>query len=247
MAVAVVGHSPTGLRTVVAVVADALAFVEVGTYGGGVGAAAHAAVLLRHVLVCVVHESVADVVDVDIVGFAAVVAVACTFVGTDADALVEPSEAFFHVAFVVEHFVDMSLNVLNALHRETTGKHFKVVVAAFQLAKPVVGTTAAHRVGGEVGIVANEEDELKVALGVGVDAVDVVLDLGVVVAAGFGHADHRRGTARLVFPVYERLHGLHVLVGADDEHLSAVLFKVILRRVLFVVDEAVVVGSFRFG
>ena len=194
MAVAVVGHSPTGLRTMVAVVADALTSVEIGAYGTGTGATAHAAVLLGNGFVGVVHEGVADVVDVHIVGFTAIVALTSTFIGTDANALVEPSEAFWHVALIIQHLFDMSLHIFHGLHRETASEDFEVIVVAFQLAEPVVGTSSAHGVRRKVGIVANEKNELKVTLGVGVDVVDVVLDLVVIVTASFGHANHRGRT-----------------------------------------------------
>ena len=200
----------------VAIVDDASTIVDIGADGIGTGAGTHTAVLLGHGLVGVVHQGVADVVDVYIVGFTTVVAVAGTFVGTDAYTFVDPGFVFLHVALIKQHFLDMGVHVIDVLHRETACEGFKVIVRAFQLAKPVIGTSTAHRMGSKVGIITNEKDELKVALGVGVDAVDVVLDLGVVVATDFAQADHGGGTARLVFPIHERLHGFHVLVGADD-------------------------------
>ena len=223
MAVAVVGHSPACLRTVVAIVDDACAVVDVGTDGVGIGAAAHAAVLLRDALISVVQKGVADVVHVHIVGFAAVVALAGAFVGTDADAFVEPSEAFRHVALVIEHLIHMGLYIVRTLHRETTGEDFQIVVVAFQLSEPVVGAATAHRVGGEVGIVANEQDVSEVAFLIVVNALDVVLDQRFVVAADFSQADYRGGASRLVLPLHVGLHGIHVLVGADDQHFAEVL------------------------
>ena len=103
------------------------------------------------------HQCVTDIVDMHIVGFAKVT-LTSAFVGRNADTLVEPSEAFRHVAFVIQHLVDMGLHVTDALHRETANEDFKVVVVAFDLAKPVVGTSTTHRVGRDVVVVANEED-----------------------------------------------------------------------------------------
>ena len=120
-----------------------------------------------------------------IVGFAAIVTITSTFVGTDTDALVEPSEAFRHVALVIQHLLDMGLHIVNALHRETASEDFKVVVITFQLTKPIVGTASVHRMRCEVGIVANKEYELKIVCRVIVDVSDVILDLVVVVAACF--------------------------------------------------------------
>ena len=242
MAVAIVGHSPTLLRAVVAIVADALASVEVGTDGIGAGATAHATVLLGDVLISVVHQGVADVVDVHIVGFTTVVAIAGTFVGADADTLVDPSEAFGHIALIVQHLVDVRLHILHGLNRETASEELQIVIVAFQLAKPVVGTTAAHRVGREVGIVTNEQDELKVVVWVVVDILDVILDLGVVVATDFAQADDGGGTPRLVLPVDKGLHGFHVLVGADDQQFAAVFEEGVLRVAFLEVNETVVVS-----
>ena len=116
VAVAVTCYSPTGLRTVVAVVADTLAGIKVSTDGIGTGATAHATVLLGDVFVGVVHQGVADVVDMYIVGFTAVVTVAGTFVGTDTDTLVEPSLVTFHVALIVQHFLNVGVHVSHALN-----------------------------------------------------------------------------------------------------------------------------------
>ena len=246
MADAVVGHSPALLRAMVAVVADALASVEVGADGVGTGAAADAAVLLRHILIGVVHQGVADVIDVHIVGFAEV-ALTGAFVGTDTNALVDPSDVAFHVALIIQHFLDVGVDVGHALHRETAREDFEVVVVAFELAEPVVAAAAAHRVRCDVGIVANEEDIDQVTLRISVDAVDVVLDLVLVVATNLGEAHDRGGTARLVLPIDERLHGFHILVGANDQHLAAVLKEIVLGIAFLVVDKAVAVGLLHLG
>ena len=80
-----------------------------------------------------------------------------------------------------------------------------------------------------------------------VNALDVALDLGVAVASSFGHAHHRGGTARLVFPIHERLHGFHVLVSADDQHFAVVLKKSVLGSAFSIVDETVAVGGIHLG
>ena len=127
----------------VAVVDDAGTSVDIVADGSGTCPTTHAAVLLGHGFVGVVQQGVTDIVDVHIVGFAEV-AVSGTFVGADADALVEPGEAFGHVTLIIQHLVDMGVHVVDVLHRETANKHFKVVVVAFQLTKPVVGAAAIH-------------------------------------------------------------------------------------------------------
>ena len=47
--------------------------------------------------------------------------------------------------------------------------------------------------GSKVGIVAYEKDELQIMVGVIVDALDVALDLVIVVATYFAQANHGRG------------------------------------------------------
>ncbi len=95
--------------------------------------------------------------------------------------------------------------------------------------------------GGKVGIVAHQQDIGEIVFRVSVDAVDVILDTAVVVATHFGEAHHGGGTARQVLPVDERLHGFHVLVGADDKHLTGIGQKWVFGSLGFVIDEAMAV------
>ncbi len=191
VAVAVVGYTPAGFGTMVAVVDDAHARID----GVADGALAGTTTTVQFVdmLVGVVLQGVADEVDVLVVVFAIVAATSAD--GTDTQALVDPGEAFRHIALIVKHLVHLIGQMCSGLYRESTDHDFFVVVVAFQLAEPSVGTLATHGMRRDVVIVANEQDENEVALGVVVDAADVVLDLRVAVATGFAHADHGGRTA----------------------------------------------------
>ena len=87
----------------VAVVDDAHTFVDSVADGALAGTAT--AMQLGDMLVGVVFQGVADKVDGWVVVFARV-ATTCTD-GTDAQALIDPSEVFRHVALVVKHFVHL--------------------------------------------------------------------------------------------------------------------------------------------
>ena len=245
MSVAVASHSPAGLRTVVAIVDNAGAIVDIAADGGGTGTTTHTAVLLANALVSIVQQGVADIVHVDIVGFTAIVTATCALVGSDANAFVKPSQTCWHVAFIIKHLFHMGHHILDAFHRETAGKSLKVVISVitFQHAKPVVRIATGHRMGRKFTVVANKKNIFKVAVGIVIDVLDVSLDLGVTIAAGISEAHHRSGSSRLVFPIHKRLHGFHVLGRTDDEHFASILNKRVSGYAFPIVDEPVLVGS----
>ena len=243
--VAVTCHCPTSLRTVVTIVANAHTCVEVSTDGVGACSRTHTAVLLGNCSVCIMHQGITNVVDVNIVGFATVVSVTSAFIGSNTDAAVEPGCVFVNITFVIDHFIDLGRHVLHTLHGETSREDLGVIIraTAFQHAEPVVRVAAIHRVRSQYGIIAYQENKFKVAIRVVIDVLDVSLDLRVAVATGIAKAHHRCGSSRLVLPIHERLHGFHILAGANDKHLSSILNKSISGHTFPIIDKSVVIGG----
>ena len=190
----------------VAIVADASTRVEIGTQHGGIGTHAHAKVMPRHVAISVMHQSVADVLHVDIVRLATVVTTARAFCRAYAYALAEPVGIGRHVTLVIDHFDHLVLHVGHALHGETTHKDLGVIVRAFELSQPDVGASAIRQLRRDVVVIAHKQHIAQVLIGVVVVAEDVRFDLVDVVTADVTEVDHGRWPTRLVFPIHEGLH-----------------------------------------
>ena len=109
--------------------------------------------------------------------------------------MVAPSYVALKVALIVEYFLYVSVHVIVTLHGETADKHFRIVVSAFHLAKPVVRTLATQGMRRDVLVVTDKQYINEIMVRVVVQVGDVGLDGIVVVAASFGHAHHGGGTA----------------------------------------------------
>ena len=240
-------HMPTRHRAVIAVVADAHAFVEVLAQHSGIGAHTHAMVMLRDLGVGVMQQGVTYIFHVDIVRLASVVAAASTFRRANADALSKPVGVGGHVAFVIDHLGHLVLHIGHALHGETTHKDLGVVVVAFKLPQPDVGASSIHGLGGDGIVVAHEQHIAQVLIGVIVMAENERLDLTNAVAANVIEVDQGRRSTRLVFPCHERLHGIKIAWWADDQHLALIWDKVVFSRPLTIVDETMCVHGIGLG
>ena len=231
----------------VAVVADAGTIVEVLSQHGRIGAYAYTVIMLRDFTVSIVQQGVADVFNMLIVGLSTVVSAAGSFAGANADAFVQPVGLGGDVAFVVDHFRDLVLHIGHSLGRETAYKHLWVIVVAFELAKPDVGSAAAHRLGCEVGIVAHQEHITEVLVGVVVAVEDIRLDEVGVVASYLGETDHRGRPSRHVLPVDKRLHGVQETVGTNDQKTTFVGDEGVFGCFVAIVDETVGVHGLCLG
>ena len=198
--------------------------------------------------VVVVQQRIPDEVDVLVVGLAKVTT-ACAFVLRHALPNRKPSVGSVDVSFVMNHLVHLCGDMLDSFSRKTTYNDIVIVVISNQLSKILVSTSGiASREGVitlHLGIVTHEQDVADVGVAV-VLALDVGFN-GIAGGACRACADHRRGTANLLFPVDERLHGTHESVVADDEQFAGLVDGRVSVQTLAVIDEVVLVHGTKFS
>ena len=177
------------------------------------------------------------------------VAAACTFVLRNALSCRKPSVSRVDISFVMDDLVDLCGDMVGILGRETAYDDIVVVVIANQLSEKLVGATGIASSSGEITlhlcVVTHEQDVADVGVSV-VLALDVGFD-GITGKTGNGGAHHCNGSANLLFPVDERLHGIHESIVADDEQFASLVDGVVFAQAFAVVDEMVLVQGTKFG
>ena len=85
----------------------------------------------------------------------------CAFFSCYTSAIRKPSSSLVNVAFVIDNLIDLILNVITILNRETTNEYFFIIVITFQHTEIVVRTTFIHCMRRDVSMFSNQKHVCK--------------------------------------------------------------------------------------
>ena len=231
----------------IAIVANARTLVEVLAQLGGIGACTYPMIMLRNLGIGVMHQSVTDIINMLVIRLSTIMSTACTFHRTNTYAFAQPIGISSNIALIVYYFSHLSLDMGYVFSRKTADKNLGIIVIAFQLPKPNIGSTAIHGSWRDLIVVTHQKHIAKILVGIVVMAEDERLDLIRIVTAYVGKVDQGCWTTRLVFPSHKRLHGVKKLGRTNDQHLTLVGDKVVFCCPLPIVDETMMVHGIGFS